>query len=69
MADTAALRAAARKGVWVRLPPRAPRRKSQRVLVRLAEFIPLLVGLGDQFVLNFLGKNELAILKEEKKIF
>jgi len=25
--------------------------------------------LGDQFVLNFRGKNELAILKEEKKNF
>jgi len=25
--------------------------------------------LGGQFVLNFRGKNELAILKEEKKIF
>jgi len=28
-----------------------------------------LVSLGDQFVLSFLGKNELAILKEEKKSF
>lgn len=31
----------------VRFPPGAPERKSQRVLVRLAEFIPLLAGLGD----------------------
>jgi len=28
-----------------------------------------LASLGDQFVLNFRGKNELAILKEEKKNF
>jgi len=28
-----------------------------------------LASLGGQFVLNFRGKNELAILKEEKKIF
>jgi len=41
---------------------RAPVRKSQISLARLA-------SLGGQFVLNFRGKNELAILKEEKKIF
>jgi hypothetical protein len=28
-----------------------------------------LASLGGQFVLNFGGKNELAILKEEKKNF
>ncbi|KKT60625.1 MAG: hypothetical protein UW55_C0048G0003 [Candidatus Giovannonibacteria bacterium GW2011_GWA2_44_26] len=28
-----------------------------------------LASLGGQFVLNFRGKNELAILKEEKKNF
>ena len=40
--------------VWVRLPPSAPLRKSQRVLVRLA-------SLGDQIVFNFGDKNELAV--------
>jgi len=38
-------------------------------LVRLAEFIRPFGGLGGHFVLNFRGKNELAILKEEKKNF
>jgi len=28
-----------------------------------------LASLGGQFVLNFRGKNELAVLKEEKKKF
>jgi len=36
---------------------------------RLAEFIPTEEELDGQFVLNFRGKNELAILKEEKKNF
>jgi len=40
----------------------APVRKLQARGVRLA-------SLGGQFVLNFRGKNELAILKEEKKKF
>jgi len=45
----------------------------QAVEARLAEFTPHRAcsgaGLGGQFVLNFRGKNELAILKEEKKNF
>ena len=36
---------------------RAPVRKSQISLVRLAEFIPLTAGLGDQIVGNFGRKN------------
>ena len=48
--------------VRVQVPPPAPERKSQRVLVRLA-------SLGSQFVLDFQGKNEFTILKEEKKNF
>ncbi len=49
--------------LWVQIPPSAPFRKLQAVLVRLA-------SLGSQFILNFRGKNELAIsLKTEKKIF
>ena len=40
----------------------APLRKLQVSRARLA-------SLGGQFVLDFRGKNELAILKEEKKIF
>jgi len=48
-------------------------RKFQVLWVRLADFIPHRAcsgaGLGDQFVLDFRGKNELAILKEEKKNF
>ena len=64
-----ALEVCVRKDLWVQIPPSAPRRKSQRVLVRLAEFIRPFGGLGGHFVLNFRGKNELAILKEEKKNF
>jgi hypothetical protein len=47
----------------------APERKLQAVEARLAS--PRLPDgqVGGQFVLNFRGKNELAILKEEKKIF
>ena len=47
--------------MWVRVPPAAPRRKSQRVLVRLAEFIRPIGGLGGHLVFNFGGKNELAV--------
>ena len=39
-----------------------PQRKLQVLGARLA-------SLGGQFVLNFRGKNELAVLKEEKKKF
>ena len=57
------------QGVEVRLLSRAPLRKLQVLKVRLAEFIRPFGGLGGQFVLDFGGKNELAILKEEKKNF
>ncbi|MDO8500204.1 MAG: hypothetical protein Q7S66_06180 [bacterium] len=42
-------------------------RKLQVLKVRLAEFIPPEAGLGDKFVLDFWGKNELAILKFERR--
>jgi len=45
-------------------------RKSQRVLVRLAEFIRPFGGLGDQIVRIFRGKKKFPIpLEAEKKNF
>ena len=54
LADTLALGASARKSVGVQLSLPAPERKLQARGLRLA-------SLGGQFVLNFRGKNELAI--------
>ena len=59
-----------RNPVWVRVPPAAPPRKSQRFVGRFAEFIPHRTcsgaGLGDQIVGNFGRKNQLAILSSVK---
>ena len=54
LADALDSKSSDRKVVRVRLPPSAPRRKSQRVLVRLA-------SLGDQIVWSFRGRKKFPI--------
>ena len=66
-------RESASGGIRDRFSSPAPHRKSQSVLVRLAEFTPHQTcsgaGLGNYFVLNFRGKNELAISHFDGKKF
>ena len=63
LADAKDLRSFARKSVWVRPPPRAPRWKSQCLA-------PPSAGLGHQIVRIFRGKKKFPIpLKAEKKNF
>ena len=62
LVDAQDLKSCSGNTMRVRFPLSAPERKSQRVLVRLA-------SLGDQFILNFGRKNQLAISLGEKKIF